>query len=161
MANIPIYRGKKIDSDEYVEGFLNEAGHIYYDDDKNDKTAYYIMKNMITECEVESYFDFYGFEEIDPSTLSIHFNDMLASDSDRLLPNGEKDLRMFASLSKDGKGGDIVENTSGEYKDGKGNKAICMYARCGRLYAKRIKDYAENWALEWVKLNAKTIGIQQ
>ena len=108
MKTIPIYRARKIDSDKYVEGFLNKAEHIYYDDDKNDETAYYIMKNMTTECEDKSYFDFYGFKEIDPSTLSIHFPDMLASDSDRLLPNGEKDLRVFASLSEDGKGGDIV-----------------------------------------------------
>lgn len=46
---------------------------------------------------------------IDVSTLSIHFPDTLACDSDRLLPNGEKDLRIFASLSEDGKGGDTVE----------------------------------------------------
>ena len=44
---------------------------------------------------------------IDISTLSIHFTYMKASDSTRHMENGQKDLRIFASLSEDGKGGDI------------------------------------------------------
>ena len=99
-TNMPIYRAKKIDSDEYVVGmylpeylrpkFLN--GSVY-------DVEYF--KNVIQT-------DRNTYEKIDPSTLSIHFQDMLASDSDRLLPNGEKDLRIFTSLSEDGKGGDIL-----------------------------------------------------
>ena len=96
--NIPIYRAKKKDSDEYAEGF-------YYFDKEH-----YI--HGINTSWVE--------QEIDKSTLSIHFNDMIASDSNRLLQNGEKDLRIFASLSEDGKGGDILKRNPTGYKYKKG-----------------------------------------
>jgi hypothetical protein len=87
MTNIPIYRGLKLGTiSEYVVGYLH--------------------KSAFDRITIN---DNYCMHDIDPSTLSIHFPDMLASDSDRLLPNGEKDLRMFASLSKDGKGGDILK----------------------------------------------------
>lgn len=46
------------------------------------------------------------YHDVAPEYLSINFEDMLASDSDRLLSNGKKDFRIFASLSEDGKGGD-------------------------------------------------------
>ncbi len=55
--------------------------------------------------------DLHGLNEcrVDKTTLSMHFPDMLAKNSDRLLPNGKEDLRIFASLSEDGKGGDVVD----------------------------------------------------
>jgi len=43
--------------------------------------------------------DFSGFNEIDPTTLAIHFPDMLDNEG----------TKIFASLSKDGKGGDIID----------------------------------------------------
>jgi hypothetical protein len=55
-------------------------------------------------CEKRHFFN------IKTETLAIHHSDMIASDSNRLLPNGEKDLRIFASLSEDGKGGDVCEH---------------------------------------------------
>ena len=73
---IPIYRAKKIDSDEFVEGYLVvlcDRYHIYW------KSQKYI---------------------VDPSTLAIHFPDMIDSEG----------TKIFASLSEDGKGGDIVES---------------------------------------------------
>lgn len=94
-TSIPIYRAKKIDSDEYVtfEGKLtyNESMFAVYATSKGDAVL----------------------QLVDQSTLAIHFPDMIAKDSDRILPNGEKDLRIFASLSEDGKGGDILEDTAG------------------------------------------------
>jgi|GEM_PF-4016478 len=96
-TDIPIYRAKKINSDEYIEGFL----------------VTYQGKYRI------GYEDGLWIEQdIDPSTISIHFGDMIAKDSDRLL-NGDKDLRIFASLREDGRGGDILKvfgHYSIEYK---------------------------------------------
>ena len=90
MTNIPIFRGKKIDGDEYVIGYLLPS----------------LLRNSEFLRIMSENGNIYFLHQ---STLSIHFSDMLASDSDRLLPNGEKDLRIFASLSNDGKGGDLVE----------------------------------------------------
>lgn len=97
QLQIPIYRAKKIDSEKYIVGNLFEY-------DKN-----YVIIEEFAKCYTDdgSSIDFCYDAFVDPSTLSIHFTNMIALDSDRLLPNGEKDLRVFASLSKDGKGGDI------------------------------------------------------
>ena len=72
---IPIYRAKKIDSDEYVEGFYFENHG----------------RHLLQEPNNDAW-------NIDPSTLAIHFPDMLDK-------NGKS---IFASLSEDGKGGDII-----------------------------------------------------
>lgn len=89
--NIPIYRAKKIDSDEYVEGFYFN----YWNKEKH-----YIgtittkeFTNKVNEWTSSIY-------EIDPTTLAIHFPDMLDSQGNRI----------FASLSEDGKGGDIMKD---------------------------------------------------
>ena len=73
---IPIFRAKRINSGEYVEG------------------QYLAYKGYPT------IFNEYGLNgiEIDNSTLSIHFPDMLDSQGNKI----------FASLQEDGKGGDIV-----------------------------------------------------
>ncbi len=73
--NIPIYRAKKIDSNEYVEGFLTKC-----------RVSYFIESGS-SHCD-----------EIDTTTLSIHFPDMLDSEGKKI----------FASLREDGKGGDIL-----------------------------------------------------
>ena len=82
--NIPIFRAKKIDSDDYVKGYLLDKNTIL-------TTEYYYPQGM--PPEVEEYFN-----KIDPSTLTIHFPDMLDSQGNKI----------FASLSEDGKGGDIM-----------------------------------------------------
>lgn len=77
-TNIPLYRAKKIDSGEYIEGF-----YVYDEVHK---------RHLILTNEM------HGLSEtrIDSSTLSIHFPDMLDNDGNKV----------FASLSEDGKGGD-------------------------------------------------------
>ncbi len=89
---IPIYRAKKIDSDEYVEGYLTENIHS-----NKVSCTFQIMRIWDTESEINPYYEDYS--QIDPATLSIHFPDMLDS-------QGQK---IFASLSESGKGGDIVD----------------------------------------------------
>ena len=74
---IPIYRAKKLDSDEYVEGYL--IGNL--------RGVYFYIKGNSNGYEFE--------EPILQKTLSIHFPNMLDK-------NGEK---IFASLAEDGKGG--------------------------------------------------------
>lgn len=103
IDNIPIFRAKKIDSEDYVEGFLTRS-RCY--------SGVYILPSNYTQDE-----DIEGYEEeiveIDPTTLAIHHPNMLAQDSDRYFSNGEKDLRVFASLQEDGKGGDLVGYVEG------------------------------------------------
>ena len=85
---IPIYRAKRIDNDEYVEGYLlpEYKGKLH--------------------LSIKWTRDFDGltpnFIQIDPSTLAIHFPDMLDSQGNK----------MFASLQEDGKGGDIIISKS-------------------------------------------------
>ena len=80
MINLPIFRAKKLDSDEYVEGYLEE----------HNKSDFYIS---LMPNEIDAY-------KIDITTLSIHFPDMIDSQGNKI----------FASLSEDGKGGDIFQS---------------------------------------------------
>ena len=81
--NIPIYRAKKIQSDEYIIGHYTEKVKEY-------PGKHYIhFNNGYTET----------YERIDPKTLAIHFPDMLDSEG----------TKIFASLSDSGKGGDICD----------------------------------------------------
>ncbi len=77
---IPIFRAKKLDSDEYVKGWYSSpiliSGKLYV---------------SITNTD--------GEFSIDTTTLSIHFPDMIDSQGNKI----------FASLQEDGKGGDIIE----------------------------------------------------
>ena len=96
-TQIPIYRAKKIDSDEYVEG-------------------YYIREN--TGHFIQGCNDFRGgFKIIDQSTLAIHFPDMLDSEG----------TKIFASLSEDGKGGSTMKHTEWEGKDEPQNQLYCVW----------------------------------
>ena len=76
---IPIFRAKKLDSDEYVQGWYSSpiliSGKLYV---------------SITNTN--------GEFSIDTTTLSIHFPDMIDSQGNKI----------FASLQEDGKGGDII-----------------------------------------------------
>lgn len=82
--NIPIYRAKKIGSNECAEGFLIKKN---YD---NQKVRYFILEDKNTEVAMTY--------EIDLTTLAIHFPDMLDSQGNKI----------FASLSATGKGGDVI-----------------------------------------------------
>lgn len=91
--NIPIYRAKKIDSDEYIEG--------YYIEDYGIGSYLQISKylNFIIGDRGEKGMESDCLYEIDPTTLAIHFKDMADSEGNKI----------FASLSEKGKGGDILD----------------------------------------------------
>ena len=86
--NIPIFRAKKKDSDEYVEGYY----HSYRDNIVSDDIVFHRI--------VQKDKPLYRFYDIDPTTLAIHFPDMLDSQGNKI----------FASLNEDGKGGDILQD---------------------------------------------------
>ena len=122
--NIPIYRAKKINSDEYIIGqYLptyktkrNEDGDNINEDEV---LHHYLIKSISNaETDDEDRFDFWGFEEIDITTLAIHFPDMTDSQGNKI----------FASLSEDGKGGDIMKYDDyygiAKYKD---SRFVCEY----------------------------------
>lgn len=90
--NLPIYRARKIASSEYIIG-----NYIF------DGVRHFILTDKGNLVQTQ----------IDPTTLAIHFYNMVVKDSDRLImSNLRKDLRLFASLDKMGKGGDIVRMES-------------------------------------------------
>ena len=145
--NIPLYRAKKIDSDEYVEGDLfyekyiiaksklntliaDAINHIEYDILKNEcinencKIEHIQLKDMLNKLILNERFE--HIYEIDPTTLAIHFPDMLDSQGNKI----------FASLSEDGKGGDIMKDDEyygiAKYKDSRfvveyENVEECLY----------------------------------
>ena len=78
--NIPIYRAKKIDSDKYIQGYLLGMWGEYF-------ISWGETNHVPNKVQ------------IDPTTLAIHFKDMLDSQGNKI----------FASLSNDGKGGDICD----------------------------------------------------
>lgn len=78
-VQIPLYRAEKINNGENIEGFFSD----YTDGD----TMEYIA---LIENDISTF-------RIDPSTLAIHFPDMIDSEGNKI----------FASLSESGKGGDI------------------------------------------------------
>ena len=89
LPQIPIYRAKKTDSDEYVEGFYYPVRCI-----GTDKTSPSIASSDLEDPEYDDYF------EIDTTKIAIHFPDMIDSEG----------TKIFASLSEDGKGGDTIIN---------------------------------------------------
>lgn len=84
--NIPIYRAKKIDSDEYIEGFF-----LFQEE----------SRVCIEICQIYNS-KIRATYEVDISTLAIHFPDMIDNQGNKI----------FASLREDGKGGDIVISKS-------------------------------------------------
>jgi len=91
MTQIPIYRAKKIDSNECVEGFLYNPT----------PSLFFILINNSGYINIDDELVIPGEEspEIDPNTLSINFDNMIDK-------NGKK---IFASLSEEGIGGDVVQ----------------------------------------------------
>ena len=70
MINLPIFRAKKLDSDEYVIGFYEG----------------WEEKHFIVTSPKE-------FFKIDPATLSIHFPDMLDSQGNEIFASLQKNGR--------------------------------------------------------------------
>ena len=121
--NIPIYRAKKIDSDEYIGGFYECWNDNHY--------------------IVDKYNEFY---KIDHHTLAINFTDMIDTEG----------TKIFASLSKDGKGGDVIQNPNNEEETGF-NTFDVIYDRW------QIKGKNDKYGLFGFRLayNNKIIGIQK
>lgn len=130
-TNIPIYRAKKIDSDEYVEG------HYFYE---NIDVVKHEFKDGYRDAE-NHYMGFgNGYVElINPSTLAIHFPDMIDSEG----------TKIFASLSEDGKGGDIIDDLT--------EKMIVRYDSVYRsiIVSEEMMFYELNFA------RVKVTGIQE
>ena len=127
--NMPIYRAKKIRSDEYIIGHYTEKVKEY-------PGKHYIhFNNGYTET----------YERIDPTTLAIHFPDMLGSEGNKI----------FASLDRYYiKGADIItnDNFSGEY-----SIQVAIYSD-GCFYVQDKDGEIYNLCENWEKL--KVIGIK-
>ena len=110
MTNI-LNRAKCKYSNNYVIGQWLEIENQCFIIEQNQPIGFNIIEDgCFNDGMLSGHIEIQDFiYEVEKETRSINFSDMLASDSDRLLPNGEKDLRIFASLSDDGKGGDLVE----------------------------------------------------
>ena len=83
--NVPIFRARKLDCDEYVEGYLFKDGL-----DIRIKVERRFIKIGGIDMPYEPI--------IDPTTLAIHFPSMISSEGKKI----------FASLSENGKGGDCT-----------------------------------------------------
>ena len=118
---IPIFRAKKLYSDEYVIGFYEE----------------WEEKHFIVTSPKE-------FFKIDPATLSIHFPDMLDSQGNKI----------FASLQKDGRGGDVC--SVNDYIDS-GLGGVAIYQN----YGFRIDRKGKAMGISLSSTDIKIIGIQQ
>ena len=115
--NLPIYRAWCEKDSEYAVGF-------FISDDKENE--------ILTRLDSGEMYA----RGIDPTTLAIHFPDMLDSQGNKI----------FASLSEDGKGGDIIEYN--------GKKEVVKYSiGIIQTYMFRFEDL--------IDLNIKVIGIQQ
>lgn len=77
--NLPIYRGKSLKTNQYVEGYLKTCTDTGSD---------------VFWIQTKEWVDY----QINPTTLSISFKDMLSTTN----------TRIFASLSNLGKGGDCT-----------------------------------------------------
>ena len=119
MTNIPIYRAKKIDSEEYAEGWLKtctDTGVILW-----------IQTRQWIDCQ------------IDETTLAIHFPDMIDSEGNKI----------FASLSEDGKGGSITKGLNSEYEwdnkisDGSWLQVVHINTLSQRSYHRDMFDPSE------------------
>ena len=128
MNNIPIFRAKKLNSDEYVIGFLLQDCFGFY----------IIQTDNALRCETLNQ----EAIEIDHQTLSISFSDMLDSQRNKI----------FASLSENGKGGDIIK-----LDDNIKTAIWCSKTQAIMLYSKQTGSSI----LSLYKDDIKTIGIQE
>ena len=128
MINLPIFRAKKTDSDEYVIGFLLQDCFGFY----------IIQTDNALRCETLNQ----EAIEIDHQTLSISFSDMFDSQRNKI----------FASLSENGKGGDIIK-----LDDNIKTAIWCSKTQAIMLYSKQTGSSI----LSLYKDDIKTIGIQE
>lgn len=133
---IPIYRAKKIYSDEYV---IFNSFYEY-------ENKYYAINKIINQT-IDGWFTNVMIPltyKIDPTTLSIHFSDMIDSQGNKI----------FASLQEDGKGGDIGYVRDFSYGDLQG---VAMYKdNCFKIHRK-----GKAMGISLSCTDIKIIGIQQ
>ena len=164
---IPIFRAKKLDSDEYIIGDLFDGKYIISKSELNRdisealkhirediltkdcisaecKNEHNLLNKMLNKLLVNERLE--HIYEIDPTTLSIHFPNMLDSQGNKI----------FASLSENGKGGDILIE-EGRYEDGF-NPIFEPYFRKSSL---SIFDLPKTAYGEYQLKYYKIIGIQQ
>ena len=128
--NAPIYRAKKIGSDEYVIGYYSPAYDIHH----------YIITYLGVDTKVNVVYQMStDIHKIDPTTLAIHFSDMIDSQGNKI----------FASLNNIS--GSIL--TDGEYEFNLYFDRI-KYRVIGNEVNSEINDY-EEWK------DFKVIGIQE
>ena len=120
---IPIFRGKKIGlNNSYIIGFYQQYIEGFQDN------IFHEINNTL----------------IDPTTLAIHFPDMLDSQGNKI----------FASLSEDGKGGDICYVRDFSYGDLQG---VARYEdNCFRIHRK-----GKAMGISLKCRDIKVIGIQE
>ena len=118
---IPICRAKRKDHDEWIIGYLTDDTHI--------KGEYFISEEKST-----------NYSRIDTKTLAIHFPNMIDK-------NGKK---IFASLSEDGVGGDILKVSNG-YKS-------CESERVAKFPKVEYNSFSQNDATTY---SYKVIGIHK
>lgn len=131
---IPIYRGKKIDSDEYVEGFLvidKKAKKYFITSDS------ILMYNKSIEDDLRTIFN----NEIDPTTLAIHFSDIPIEN-------------LFFGIDN-GKGASIIEAKF--IDDNTMFKGIAIHTQYGYVFY----DKNDDWVHVSKLFDIKVIGIQE
>ena len=155
--NIPIYRAKKLDSDEYIIGDLFDSKYIIAKSELNRdisealkhirediltkdcisaecKNEHHLLNKMLNKLLVNERLE--HIYEIDPTTLSIHFPDMIDSQGNKI----------FASL--DIKGGSLIEYEEKIFE--------AMYLN-GLIQGVANMDSIQNSLFKYSKI----IGIQQ
>lgn len=128
---IPIFRAKKFNSDDWVQGYYYSATTNYH----------YITsgKSNITGEWTSTGYDLLK-DRIDPDTLGIHFPNMLDEDNNKI----------FASLNKTAIGGDILVN--GDFR------TIAFYdEETSSIY---LKEYGSHIAA-WEYKHFKIVGINE
>lgn len=134
--NIPVYRGKKIDSDECIIGWYSDTLFLC----GGDRYGHYISYKKINKMGKEITLQ----ESIDPTTLSIHFSEMRDNQGNKI----------FASLSEDGKGGDICYTRDYSYGDLQG---VAKYKNHSFVIDRKGKAMG----ISFTSRDIKVIGIQE
>lgn len=135
---IPIYRAKKIDSNEYVKGWYTDP--------------------LIIEGELYiSITNKSGTFRVDKTTIAMHFKDMIDA----------KGSEIFASLQEDGKGGDIFITENSNTRDGDDLWTREEYGETTAIFSMHGLNFTD-WKIEddrydsiYSKRFTKKIGIQQ
>lgn len=85
-TQMPLFRAKKIDSDEYVEGFYK---NVLYFKDKHIITSLVNISGVENNIQKTNLWDYKNYE-IDQSTLAIHFPDSINTSSEKVWYNLEE-----------------------------------------------------------------------